>query len=50
MDVGKASRLGLYRKTRERKRDRKVFSRTAGKTRKENFGLRNAVMRGGGRL
>lgn len=50
MDVGKASRLGLYRKSREKGRDRKVFSRTASRTRKENLGLRNAVMRGGIRL
>lgn len=48
MDVGKASRLGLYRKTRERKKDRKVFSRTAGRTRRENVSAN--PMRGGIRL
>lgn len=48
MDVGRASRLGLYRKKRERSSDRKSFSRTSGRTRKENV-VRNP-MRGGIRL
>lgn len=48
MDVGKASRLGLYRKTRERSRDRKVFRKTSGRTRRENIATN--PMRGGIRL
>lgn len=49
MDVGRASRLGMKRKVRSnRGRDRKVFSRTAGRTRSEN--VRRNPMRGGIRL
>jgi len=48
MDVGRASRLGLYRKTRERRTDRKVFRKTAGRSRSEN--VTSNPMRGGIRL
>lgn len=48
MDVSRASRLGLQRKTRDRFKDRKVFKRTASRTRKEN--VTRYVMRGGTRL
>lgn len=48
MDVGRASRFGLHRKTRSSGRDRKVFSRTASRTRREN--RPRYVMRGGTRL
>jgi len=48
MDVGRASRLGLARKTRERRTDRKVYSRTSGRTRREN--ISSNPMRGGIRL
>jgi len=45
MDVIRASRQGLGRKRMGRKRDRKVFSRTASKMRTVNV-----TMRGGTRL
>jgi len=45
MDVVKATRLGLGRKRMKRKRDRKVFSKTAARTRSVNL-----TMRGGTRL
>lgn len=48
MDVGKASRIGLSRQKREGSRDRKVFTRTSGRTRKEN--VSSNPMRGGIRL
>lgn len=48
MDVGRASRMGRGRKQMKRKRDRKVFSRTAQRQRGENM-LSNP-MRGGVRL
>lgn len=44
MDVVKASRYGLGRKRMSKRRDKRVFSKTANKTRIEN------VMRGGTRL
>ena len=50
MDVVKASHMGLHRKKREKKRDRKVFSRTAGRTRRENINVTSRPMRGGIRL
>jgi len=50
MDVGRASRIGMHRKPRHnRHRDRKVFQRTAGRTRQENM-IRRNPMRGGIRL
>jgi len=48
MDVGRASRIGMSRKSRSGRRDKKVFSRTAGRTRRENVSSR--PMRGGIRL
>lgn len=45
MDVVKASRFGLGRKRMKPRRDRKVFSRTARKSRSENY-----TIRGGTRL
>lgn len=49
MDVGRASRKGLGRKRMRPKRDRKVFSRTANRSRVENSIVSNP-MRGGTRL
>jgi len=48
MDVGRASRQGMSRKSRKGSRDRKVFRKTAGKTRREN--VSSNPMRGGIRL
>lgn len=50
MDVGRASRRGTYRRRVSRSKDRKVFSRTANRTRKENSNLNFGPMRGGIRL
>ena len=48
MDVVKAGRRGLHRKRASKRKDKKVFSKTAGNSRKENM-LGNP-MRGGIRL
>jgi len=45
MDVVRASRMGMSRKRMNRRKDRKVFARTASRVRPENV-----TMRGGTRL
>lgn len=49
MDVIRASRMGRGRKRVSRRRDRKVFSRTASKSRSANY-VSGQPMRGGTRL
>lgn len=45
MDVVRATRVGQSRKKMPRKKDRRIFSKTASRVRSENY-----TMRGGTRL